>query len=103
MVTPNLDGLWKNELGSEMDLNIRGTEVVGTYKTGIGSMQAQKSLPLRGMVHYPLISFVVDYSTADTLCAWVGRFEDPAGDGSNLVLRSLWILASLYHGSEANP
>jgi Avidin family len=81
MLTPNIDGSWVNELGSEMELAVHGSDINGTYKTGVGSVEAKKDLLLYGTLHYPLISFFVDYSSADSLCAWVGRFEESNPDG----------------------
>jgi Avidin family len=106
MSTPNIDGSWENTLGSKMVLSTTGLEITGTYSTAVGDKQAKKPLPLKGTLHYPLVSFLVDYSKSDSLCAWVGRFHEVKvkndDDTTELVLGTLWLLGNLYHGEDNN-
>jgi hypothetical protein len=60
MPAPNIDGSWENELGSVMELTVQGSDVSGGYKTASGDPSARVPLPLKGMLHYPLISFLVN-------------------------------------------
>jgi hypothetical protein len=101
-VMPPLRGLLslrRVQLGSEMVISTNRTDITGTYKTAVGDPDAQTELPLKGTLHYPLISFVVDFPKSDSVCAWVGRFEEVnKNDQSELILRTIWVLGSLYHG-----
>jgi hypothetical protein len=43
MPAPNIDGFWRNELDSQMELKVTGVDVCGTYKTAVGDPNAQRN------------------------------------------------------------
>jgi hypothetical protein len=106
MPAPNIDGFWRNELDSQMELKVTGIDVCGTYKTAVGDPNAQRELPLKGILHYPLISFFVDFPATNSICTWMGRFEfeevNPDGGESELVLHTIWVLGSLFQDPAAS-
>jgi Avidin family len=59
---------------------------------------------LKGALHYPLVSFLVDFSESEFTCAWVGRFHEvkKGDDTTELVLGTLWLLGNLYQGEGDN-
>ena len=64
-------GRWTNELGSYMDLTIKGTAVTGTYVSAVSSGGGPISMPISGTTVGDLISFTVNWGSAIT--AWVGH------------------------------
>ena len=97
MPAPNIDGFWIKELDSVMELKLTGLNVSGTYKTAVGdASNQQQGLDLSGILHYPLITFFVNFSTS--ICTWMGIFEElkPDGGQSELVLHTVWLLGSIF-------
>jgi Avidin family len=96
--SPNFDGDWVNELGSQMTLKVSGSNVAGTYTSkvsrepssgGTGGGPTPAS-PLVGDVNADLISFVVNWgSQFDSLTAWVGQLTS---DNGVETIRTLWHL-----------
>jgi Avidin family len=94
--SPNFGGTWANELGSEMTLTVRGTEVSGTYTSKVSREVAGKgggptpASPLVGFVNGDQMSFVVNWGTKyASLTAWVGQLVSV--DGVETI-RTLWHL-----------
>lgn len=87
--TVDFSGLWRNQLGSEMDLTITGQAVEGTYTSPVSSGGTTVSGELVGFVDGDLISFVVNWSTPASLTAWTGQMTE---EGGYDVIRTLWQL-----------
>jgi hypothetical protein len=67
----DFSGHWENELGSTMELQIRGSSVTVTYTTAVSSNNTTITKPLVGTVTDDLISFTVNWGTSIT--AWTGH------------------------------
>ena len=82
----NFTGTWNNERGSQMVLDHHGNQIVGTYRTNVGSPEASETFALVGFAVETRITFTVDYSRYGSLTAWTGYVEEG-------VLHTLWHLA----------
>jgi Avidin family. len=52
-------GRWKNQLSSEMVLQVTGSKVTGKYKSAVGEVDPNKEYDLEGFVIDDLIGFTV--------------------------------------------
>lgn len=88
----NFNGVWKNNLGSEMTLAVdqRGT-VSGKYRTGVGAPDPAEEFPLTGFVSGDLIVFCVNFGEYDSLTAWAGQHSLDANQQERIY--TLWHLA----------
>jgi hypothetical protein len=77
--TVNFAGIWKNELGSQMDLAINGTQVTGTYSTAVGGPNPTDKFPVIGFVNGDIIGFTVNWGDEGSITCWVGEFITKAG------------------------
>ena len=92
-----LNGLWYNELGSSMELQVNGNVVSGMYHTGVG--EAQGSYPVKGLTDtHPLgqnqaVGFVVIWEnkggSSHSVTTWSGQLQ--MIDGQE-VLTATWLL-----------
>jgi len=88
----DFDGIWRNGLGSEMDLSVDQTgNVTGTYKTNVGAPTPTEEFPLVGFASGDLITFTVNFGQYGSLTSWAGQHtEDSTGNGQ---IHTLWHLA----------
>lgn len=90
--TIELEGVWKNGLGSEMVLGVDAAgNVKGIYKTNVGMPASTEEFPLVGFASGDLISFTVNFGKYGSLTAWTGQHtENEEGDPE---IHTLWHLA----------
>ena len=87
----DLNGRWKNGLGSEMTLVVASNgAVTGTYRTGVGVPSTAEEFPLTGYVERDLLAFVVNFGYYGSLAGWVGQHT--VADGKERI-ETLWHLA----------
>lgn len=95
-IQPNFSGMWRNQMGSMMDVTVSGDDVFGTYTSASSAAGGPIAGPLKGFVAGDLISFLVLWP-GGSQTAWVGQMvgsdEDPA-------IRTLWHLVT--NVAEAN-
>ena len=60
---PSVDfaGVWRNELGSEMEVQINDNTVSGIYRTNVGSPKPTEEFALVGFATGDLITFTVNF------------------------------------------
>jgi hypothetical protein len=89
--TVNFNGKWRNELKSEMELNVDATgSVTGTYKTGVGSADPEEQFDLVGFASGDMLSFTVNFGKRGSLTSWVGQHT--MEDGKERI-KTMWLLA----------
>lgn len=94
-----IDGIWYNELGSEMTLSVDGMMVTGTYQTTVGD--AQGIYQLVGSVDTEpsnlgqavgfVVAWVNDYGTANSVTTWSGQWQLIAGEET---ITTMWLLTA---------
>ncbi|WP_298915125.1 avidin/streptavidin family protein [uncultured Algimonas sp.] len=84
----DLNGLWVNEAGSAVELNVsEGGTVSGHYRTELGKPDADAPFTLIGWVQGDVIAFTVSFTGYDSITSWSGQLsEDEDGD----FIRTLW-------------
>jgi len=92
-------GLWYNELGSQMQLNVSGSSVWGWYYSAVG--MAQFTYPLSGQINtqpYPfsqVLGWAVPwrsaYLNAHSVTAWSGQYQTV--DGEEEIV-AFWLLTN---------
>ncbi len=92
-------GLWYNELGSQMQLNISGNNVWGWYYSAVGT--AQFTYLLTGQINtqpYPFsqvlgwaVAWTNAYQNAHSVTAWSGQYQTI--DGEEEIV-AFWLLTS---------
>jgi len=76
-------GIWYNELGSQMQLNVSGNNVWGWYYSAVG--KAVETYPLSGQINtqpFPsstalgwAVAWTNSYSNAHSVTAWSGQYQ----------------------------
>ena len=92
-----LDGRWYNELGSEMNLEVKDGLVTGTYHTAVGN--ETKTRPLAGRADVtndttPNVGWVVswgDKDYAESVTSWSGQLQNIRGQE---VITTFWLLTA---------
>jgi hypothetical protein len=100
---PEIDfaGVWKNELKSEMTLEVKGNVVTGKYRTAVGAPGEYEEFDITGTVNGDLISFIVSWGKYGSITAWVGQHSvDESGE--NDFLETNWQLVKNI-GEAAEP
>lgn len=92
-------GLWYNELGSMMQLNVSGGNVWGWYYSAVGTAKA--TYPLSGQINtqpYPFsqvlgwaVAWTNAYANAHSATAWSGQYQTV--DGQEEIV-AFWLLTS---------
>lgn len=89
--TINFNGKWRNELHSEMTLEVDAQgNVTGKYKTGVGTPTPSEEFDLVGFASGDLLSFIVNFGACGSLTSWSGQHTDENGAG---VIKTIWLLA----------
>ncbi len=86
----NFNGIWRNELNSEMEL--RGTppnKIEGVYRPSSQESYCKGEHQLKGFFNDNLISFVVDFEHHSMLASWTGHYVT---DGNEGYLNTMWHL-----------
>ena len=91
--TPNFSGIWRNQLGSEMNLIISGNDVSGKYTTTVSATATGGKLTgtISGTINGDIIAFIVNWSPIGSITTWVGQMRDD--DTGNPRIDTLWHLA----------
>lgn len=72
--TVDFTGKWKNNLGSEMELEaLTNGRVKGIYRTGVGQPAPTEEFELVGFASGDLLSFTVNFGKYGSLTAWAGQ------------------------------
>lgn len=87
---PDFSGLWRNQMGSTMDLNVSGSDLDGIYTSASSSGGGPVAGRLKGFVAGDLASFLVLWP-GGSQTAWVGQMT---GSDSQPVIRTLWQLVT---------
>jgi hypothetical protein len=96
--TPNLDGWWHNQLGSEMEVkyNAKTGTLSGRYRTNTGPTP-DAFYPVTGTVNGDVISFMVNWkrpidggTTHGSVATWVGQ-HTLNKEGKDEI-RTMWLL-----------
>lgn len=92
-------GQWYNELGSQMNLEVSGSSVWGSYYTAVGD--AQGIYELSGQINPSpqpygqamgwTVAWTNPYANAHSTTAWSGEYQTV--DGEEEIV-ALWLLAS---------
>jgi hypothetical protein len=86
--TFDFNGLWINELFSQMELRVSGSDVTGVYTSAVSEHGGRTvPFPLKGTVCGDLISFTVNWEEAIT--TWTGH--GTIANGKRRIL-TLWHL-----------
>jgi len=93
-------GIWYNELGSQMELNISGNNVWGWYYSGVGT--AQFTYPLSGQINTKpqtysqalgwSVAWTNAYQDAHSATAWSGQYQQDSSGDEEIV--AFWLLTS---------
>lgn len=87
----DFNGTWRNELGSEMHLDVDADGVVsGKFRTGVGEPQAGEEFDLSGYASGDLLSFAVNFGRYDSLASWSGQHTIDSGTE---IIKMMWLLA----------
>lgn len=88
----NFNGLWRNELSSEMELAVdKATgNVAGVYRTGVGTPQPTEDFELVGFAAGDLLSFTVNFGKYGSLTSWSGQ---STAVGGVTVIKTMWLMA----------
>jgi hypothetical protein len=97
--TPNMLGVWQNELGSTMTAtNVSGQTFSGTYSSAVSEGGGSVTGPVAGTVSGDAVGFTVNWSSAfSSVTSWSGVLLT-SGDG--LVIYSLWQMANTPESEE---
>ena len=88
--TPDFNGVWNNDMGSQVTFIVRDGEVRGTYNTNVGEPDKSQGFPLIGLVEGDQITFTVNFKGFGSMTAWTGQLTQNA-DGETYI-RTLWHL-----------
>jgi Avidin family len=88
---PDFSGLWKNQIGSSMDLKVNGPNVAGEYTSASSSSGGEIKGTLKGYISGDLISFLVLWNKSGSMTAWVGQMVD---DQTKPKIKTLWHLVT---------
>ena len=87
---PIFDGIWRNELNSEMELVATAGKISGKYRTGVGLPTPTEEFDLIGFYSDDLLSFTVNFGPYGSLTSWVGQHTHAGGTE---IIKTLWLLA----------
>ncbi len=95
-----LEGIWYNELGSEMNLQVDGMQVTGTYQTAVGNAQgiyqlygltdSDPAIPTNQAVGFVVV-WENEYGSSYSVTAWSGQWQMI---GSEESITTMWLLTS---------
>lgn len=90
---PSLLGVWKNELGSTMEItSFDGTTFTGKYTSAVSSNSTSATGKLAGTLSGIALGFTVNWATPfSSVTSWSGLLLT---NGSLLAIFTLWHLAS---------
>ncbi|MGQ1909653.1 avidin/streptavidin family protein [Marinifilum sp. RC60d5] len=93
----NLNGKWKNQYDSILDLTVDGNYLKGIFQTAIGQPNFNDKFKVIGKINDNAIAFIVDFEKYRSLACWTGRLEK---DEKGPVLHTMWHLSESEGGDE---
>lgn len=85
---PALQGLWVNEAGSSVFLNLSEDGALsGYYQTELGAPDADSQFPLTGWVQGDVVAFSVNFVGFGSITSWSGQLSE---DTDGPYIRTLW-------------
>jgi hypothetical protein len=99
---PTIDfvGTWKNELKSEMDLEVNGNTVTGQYRTAVGAPGEYEEFDITGVINGDLISFIVSWGNYGSVTAWVGQHTVDETGGNELIETQWQLVKNIAEATE---
>jgi hypothetical protein len=89
----SIDGRWRTETGSELELAQNGTALSGVYRTKLGAAEHGKAYPLVGWRDRRCLGFSVSWGPdSESVTSWTG-LVDIAPDRA-LIISAMWLLVS---------
>ncbi len=86
----NFTGTWRNELNSEMEIQMTSeNEIKGVYRPSVHEAYCKGEHQLKGFVNDNLITFVVDFEHHSMVGSWTGHYIT---DGSEGYVNTMWQL-----------
>ena len=94
---PELAGVWRNEAGSELVIEVDARRVSGRFRNAAGDARARDGYPVRGWLNGDLLAFCVDWGSPgndeakalDSVSCWVGQHtRDDEGE----AIRTQWLI-----------
>ncbi|KAL0994170.1 hypothetical protein UPYG_G00118670 [Umbra pygmaea] len=103
----NVTGVWRNELGSVLHIQVVGSELRGLYQSAVetdpGATGPEQQAKILGVVNTRGLQTSVAFSVlweAGSCSSWVGQcFQLPDG---RRVIKTLWMLRSISSSSADN-
>lgn len=90
--TVDFDGVWRNGLGSEMDLKVSSSGIIeGVYRTGVGQPDPAEEFPLVGFASNDILGFTVNFGKYGSMTSWVGQHT--VDEEGNARIYTMWHLA----------
>jgi hypothetical protein len=86
----DFSGVWNNQHGSEMTLQVNNGVVSGEYRTGVGLPSPVERFPLTGFCSDDLLVFSVNFGKYGSLTSWAGQHTI---ENSREIIHTLWHLA----------
>lgn len=86
----NLNGKWRNQYNSVMDLAVIENRVSGTFQSAIGQPRSEEKFEISGKINSNVIAFMVDFGKYGSIASWTGRFEL---DEDGPVIHTMWHLS----------
>lgn len=87
-----LVGLWRNSLGSTMELAVDDhNRIRGSYHTGVGIADPTAAFDVTGFAEGDAFAFTVDFGRRGSVAAWTGHHIVDDEQGERLV--TLWHIA----------
>jgi hypothetical protein len=88
-----IDGLWRNEAGSELDLHQHGPRLSGSYRTKIGAADLGKTYDLTGWRDRRCLGFTVAWGPdSESVTSWTALIE--LAPDREPILVAMWLLVS---------
>ena len=89
----SVDGNWRNDAGSELELKQDGPKIRGVYRTKLGAAEHEKDYPLVGWRDRRCLAFSVKWGPdSESMTSWTGLISI-AQDGTP-VISAMWLLVS---------
>src|ERR1051326_1840170 len=98
MLPEKITGTWYNELGSTMEIQIRGNNIVGTYQTAVGD--AEGIYRLFGVGDFDdhasetlgwTVAWNNEFKNSDSVTTWCGQYQ--VKDGEEIIVTT-WLLTT---------
>jgi Avidin family len=88
-------GVWQNELGSQVEFKQAGNALTGSYRSAVSGGGHQTTGTLVGYANGNLISFVVYWTAFQAITAWVGQY-----DTDSSTINTLWQMTNTVESED---